>query len=100
MGAATWTVLLAGLLLSVLLHQSACEGASELPSASNGTGRSAAGKQSDVGERPSAPGLASSQPLSKLQRQSIRRYLEGRGISIQDIPKALVVYESISMALL
>jgi len=35
-----------------------------------------------------------------MQRRGIRQYLEARGIGMQDIPKALVVYEGISMALL
>ena len=44
--------------------------------------------------------LRQGQPISKLHRKGIRRYLEDRGISVQDIPKALVVYEGISMGLL
>lgn len=34
------------------------------------------------------------------RRRGIRRYLEERGVGVQDIPKALLVYESISIGLL
>jgi len=40
------------------------------------------------------------QPLAKLQRRGIRQYMEEQGIGVQEIPKALVVYEVISMTLL
>ena len=40
------------------------------------------------------------QPMMKLQRRGIREYLHERGMQMHDIPKALVLYEAISMALL
>ena len=47
----------------------------------------------------SATGL-SHQPLEKLQRRGVRRYLESQGVGVQDIPKAMLVYEGISMGIL
>ena len=40
------------------------------------------------------------QPLAKLQQKGIRNALAARGMGLQDIPRALIIYEGLSMALL
>jgi hypothetical protein len=101
-------ILIAGALLLLQLRHAACEGTLEQSSPSNRsstesrteTPPQSAVTGSDQSNRPLAPTLVRSQPLAKMQRRGIRQYLEARGIGMQDIPKALVVYEGISMALL
>jgi len=75
-----------------------------MPSGERGGASETAGKARHDGSssRRDAPeenvGQTSATGLPR--RRGIRRYLEERGVGVQDIPKALLVYEGISMGLL
>jgi len=59
-----------------------------------------ASEDKGIMSQPTTTGHLEKQPLAKLQRRGIRQYMEEQGIGVQEIPKALVVYEVISMTLL
>jgi hypothetical protein len=70
-----------------------------VPSGERGGASETAGNARQGGEaQEGTEGQTSETGLPR--RRGIRRYLEERGVGVQDIPKALLVYESISMGLL
>jgi len=62
--------------------------------------RESAGELSNTTSSPQTSPLIYSPRTEEQKKRSIRKYLEEHGIGMQDIPKALLVYESMSMTLL
>jgi glutaminase len=55
---------------------------------------------SNMTSSPQTSPVINSPRTGEQKKRSIRKYLEEHGIGMQDIPKALLVYESMSMTLL
>lgn len=73
--------------------------AASVPSGERGGASETASKARQDGDAQEEPEVQTSE-TGLPRRRGIRRYLEERGVGVQDIPKALLVYESISMGLL